>query len=136
MFFLKKHYHVVKLFTLASAFIVLNLFFYSFITIGLYKFICYESNYLNTLIEINYNNKNSNIFYCSKEILNFLLIGLNWYKCTLSYFFYFNDLNIYFNVLYNIKINIFFYSNNFILVTKDDLNLVFLNFYIRSSNLN
>lgn len=136
MFFHKTPLKLVKFFIFWIAFTVLNIFFYSFITIGLYKFICYDSNYLNNLIDISYSHKNTILFYYSKEVLNILLLGLDWYKCTTSCFFIFNDLNIYFNIIYNIKINIFFYSNNFISVTKNDLNLVFLNFYIRSSNLN
>lgn len=136
MAFLKKNHSLVVLFLIFFTFLVINLFFYSFITIGLYKLICYESNSLTTFINLTYSNKASNIFFTDKTTINLILVGLKWYKYFMNDFFFSNNISFFYNIIYDTKLNLFFYTNNFILITKNDLNLIFLNFYIRSSNLN
>lgn len=118
-------------------FITVNLFFYSLISIGLYKFICYENQ--SNLLEIFFYNKNHFIFYYINNVNDIHFIN--------KYFFYnyaFNSYSImnefffYYDFFFYLKINYFFYmkslSSN--VEFKKDLNLIFLNFYIRSSNLN
>jgi cytochrome c oxidase assembly protein Cox11 len=131
----KKNIKIVILIVLS--FLLINLFFYSFITIGLYKLLCYDNNYLNTWISVNnYYNKEWNMYYLSDNTFVFRLIGSEWYKCIINNFFLLNEINLFFSIVYNVKINLFFYTNNFTFFMKNDLNLVFLNFYIRTSNLN
>jgi len=118
-------------------FITVNLFFYSLISIGLYKFICYENQ--SNLLENFFYNKNHFIFYYINNVnhINFINkeffynYGFNSYSIIDQYIFYYD-------FFFNLKINYFFYmkslSSN--VEFKKDLNLIFLNFYIRSSNLN
>ena len=52
-------------------FVVLNLLFLSIISIGLYKFICYDKQ--NELLKIDFIYKSSYVFYSKNEFYSFLL---------------------------------------------------------------
>jgi len=134
----KKGKKVLFTFLYFLFFLVLNLFFYSFITISLYKLICYESNSLNVLIETFSYNKICNIYYFIEETLLFLIIGTSWTNIIINDFFIVNKEIIYYNIIVNNNINyFFFFIDNCLLSLKNkDWNLLFLNFYIRASNLN
>ena len=122
-------------------FIIINLFFFSLISISVYKVICYE-NQLLFFIENLYslNTKLEYTFYISDELLSLYLISdLTLYKVYFNSFFYCKNLSIYYyNLLNLIDLNYFFFLKHNIskFDFQKDLNLIFLNFYIRSSNLN
>lgn len=119
-------------------FIILNLFFYSFISIGLYKFICYEKQ--NNLLKLFYFNKSTYNFFYYFNNFNFNLINTSYfYKVKTSFLYVFLPFNNFFfyDLLSILKIKFFFFSKDFVNINiSKNLNLIFLNFYIRSSNLN
>jgi hypothetical protein len=122
-------------------FIIINLFFFSLISISVYKVICYENQllfFIDNLYSIN--NKLEYFCYIRDDLLSLSLISnLSDYKVQFNSFFYSEELSIYFSNLLNlISFNYFFYlkHNIYDFEIKKDLNLIFLNFYIRSSNLN
>ena len=86
------------------------------------------------------NTKLEYTFYISDELLSLCLISdLTIYKVYFNSFFYCKDLSIYYSNLLNlIDLNYFFFLKHNIseFDFQKDLNLIFLNFYIRSSNLN
>lgn len=117
-------------------FFILNLFFYSFISIGLYKFICYDNQ--NDFLKVDFFNKFSNLFYFIYNDTTQTLIDTSFYQLILfsNFFFYKND-TFFFNILDQITINYLSYTQNHLIISNNnELNLIFLNFYIRCSNLN
>lgn len=122
-------------------FITINLFFYSLISIGLYKFICYEKQ--SNLLEEFFFNKMSSIFYfletLERERLSlFFFSNDSFYKYTFSKVVFFNEFLFFYDFLSSLQMNYFFYMKDISSTSylKTDLNLIFLNFYIRSSHLN
>lgn len=135
-FFIKQKNMFLYIFFFILFVLIINLFFYSLITIALYKLICYESNTLNLLIDDFYYNKSSYVFYYFINFIDLKLIGIQSY----NFFFYnmFVEINyiFFYCLIKNIYINSFFFNNEFFIISNKDWNLIFLNFYIRTSNLN
>lgn len=122
--------------------VLVNLFFYSFVTIALYKLICNESDYLGVLLKSSEYAKISNVFYASDSKIGLSLLGNAWsvYELSEGYplircngaslYSYYNAL------LFEIRYIAFFLDHCLLQSTSGDLNLLFLNFFIRASNLN
>lgn len=117
---------------------IINLFFYSFITISLYKLICYESKSINVFLENIYYNKSQNIFYNLEDVFFINILGYKWNTININTVYLYNNNIIFYDLIINSSINTFLFviNNNNYIVNNDELNLIFLNFYIRSSNLN
>ena len=123
------------IFLLLLVFIIINLFFYSLISIGLYKFICYEKQ--STLLEAFTANKNTNMFYFLEYKHDlFFITNHFFYIYYYNFFMKIEMFSFFFNTLTSTKIDYFFFFYKIDTVLKKELNLIFLNFYIRSSNLN
>ena len=114
-------------------FIVLNLFFYSFISIGLYKFICYDSQ--NEYFKLFFSEKERFVFFYD-SYFNYYFSSSCFYNTFLSFSSFFNEKSIFYSFSPLLKINFFSYITVFSDFSNKELNLIFLNFYIRSSNLN
>jgi len=117
---------------------IVNLFFYSFITIALYKLICNESDYLSVMVKVLEYKKINNVYYYLAPDYNLFVIGENWNTVSINAIFETENIsNYYFNYVYfEIQYIMFFIDNCFLQVKNNDLNLLFLNFFIRASNLN
>lgn len=117
---------------------IVNLFFYSFITIALYKLICNESDYLSVLVRLLEYKKTQNVYFFLEPDCNLFVVGSNWNIVSISAIFKTTELcSYYYNYLsFEIKYIMFFIDNCFLKVKNNDLNLLFLNFFIRASNLN
>lgn len=116
--------------------LVINFFFYSLITISIYKILCFDVDYL--IFYIYKLQKNLNIFYYYNNITFFNCSSINVYIYT-----NYNDIifknNFFFYIMIPISnINSFFYTNISMIKSNISLflinNLIYLNFFIRSSN--
>lgn len=140
MFSNKKTFnYLVISFLFFIIFIIVNLFFYSFITIALYKLICNESDYLSVLLKYLDYKKTNSIYYIINNEAIIYNIGKVWATYSLSEWLDITG-NLYGNynnfLLFDIKYVMFFLDHCFLQVKNNDLNLLFLNFFIRASNLN
>lgn len=117
-------------------FVVLNLLFLSIISIGLYKFICYDKQ--NELLKIDFIYKSSYVFYSKNEFYSFLLPNTflpN--KFIFNNFILEENLSVFFENSVFKTLTFFTYLDNDITDNSNkNINLIFLNFFIRSSNLN
>ena len=128
--------------TLFILFVVLNLFFLSILFIGLYKFICYEKQ--NELLQIDLLFKCSFFYFFYDEYLNvndfFMMssfLGSSFNKIFFYDFLLENHFSIYIDYTFFTFLNFLFYSETAVQNGEhQQLNLIFLNFYIRSSHLN
>ena len=121
-------------FLLLLVFIIINLFFFSLISIGIYKFICYEKQ--ESLLEAFFFFKNTNIFYFSYTSTTLYFVEKIYYFFDIYSFTHLSQINFFFHIFYSTKVLFFLYLKNIELTLQKELNLIFLNFFIRSSNLN
>lgn len=120
-------------------FFIFNVFFYSFITISLYKLICYEANTLTSILSSIYSIKDSFVFFNFSNNHNIFLFGTYWYDLFIPFSYVTNisyDFTFFYNIIKdnNLSSFLFLFDNNS--SYTDNYNLIFLNFYIRASNMN
>ena len=131
--FLKKN--LVILFFTFFFLLVINFFFYSIITISLYKFICYDaSNY--TFFTTFLLNKHVSVLYFFHDIQQtfFFLCFYNYKVLGVCLSFYIS-FSFFMLPFYGVEVMYFFFDRFYVFHCNIS-DLVFLNFYIRSSNLN
>ena len=141
MFFKKKHLFT-RLSILLLFFIVFNLFLYSIISIGLYKLICYEkTNEWYTLI---FSEKYTYVSYISDTKTCHTI-----WKCISDISFYCYTMQSDQLFLHDLFLECQLFSlpfltwqayslmsNENLLENVNDINLIFMNFFIRSTHLN
>lgn len=126
--------------------LLINFFFYSLISIAIYKIICNETNYFNLLENEILINKLHNIYYFNETINIFYIIDYSWYNLeTLGTFFnYFNGVSnkIFYFILKELYIESYSFTclsyiiNELLIIKYNNLDIMHLTFFIRSSNLN
>ena len=117
-------------------FITLNVFFYTFITIALYKLICYDSTTALSSLLKKASFVKSNTFSSIEYVKPYFLQEYNWY-CMSTYSTHtINSISYYYPCIDHLHIYIHKILISEYNILKIDNNLLFLNFFIRSSNLN
>lgn len=114
--------------------LVINFFFYSVITISLYKFICYDTN-TNTFFFTFFLDKQVSVLYFFFSIGEYFFLCFDSYRLFGVFFPFRLNSFFFFMPFLNIELMYLFFDN-FYVVTSNVSDLVFLNFYIRCSNLN
>lgn len=137
--FLTKKNLFSRLYVIIILFIVLNLFLYSIISIGLYKLICYDqTTEWYTLI---FSEKYTSVFYISDVYFSEFISDAYSYQCSISTcsLVACDDVCLEYNFLWSpwwsIQNTSFLYTQS-VLESSKEINLIFMNFFIRSTHLN
>ena len=123
--------------------LIINFFFYSLISIALYKIICNETTYNYLLDNYNIINKHLNIYVLTANIetlYTFDVVSYNLYIHDVVNLA--NDAYILTNLISEILVNshtfssLYFLENELLINKYSNMEIIHLSFFIRSSNLN